>query len=104
MIVFHISKACLYFHYIHRNRNPLLAEDTYRDNEQRDSLIRADHRPYIPFVQTYIFPKPPKKLVETKPTTPVPIIADKLLDQLDYRLLLEKKRLIKYDMQQLEVS
>ena len=94
----------IYFHYIHRSRNPLLAEDTYRGHEQRDSLIKADHRPeYIPFVQTYIFPKKTKKLVETKPITPVPI-ADKLLDQLDYRLLLEKKRLIKYDMQQLEVS
>lgn len=87
-----------------RNRNPLLGEETYRSDHMKERLIRGvdEGRPkYIPYVQTYIFPKKSPQLERLRPVTPEPI-ADVLLEQLDRRMLLEKKRLIEADMQILE--
>ena len=86
-----------------RGRNPVLAEDTYRGEERGEPLIQENHRPkYVPFVQTYIFPEKKQSSTEIKHLTPIPV-ADQLLDQLDQRMLLEKKRLIENDMRQLQV-
>ena len=91
-------------HCRNRGRNPVLGEETYRDDEKGEPLIQENYRPeHIPFVQTYIFPRQAKRSIEIKPTTPVPV-ADILLEQLDHRMLLEKRRLIQSDMQQLQVK
>ena len=84
----------------------MVGEETYRGDEKGEPLIRENYRPeHIPFVQTYVFPKQKVQTTEVqRPKTPPVPIADQLLEQLDHRVLLEKKRLIQNDMQHLQVT